>query len=398
MRRLVFLVGLCALAVVAAGPSVAGARGLPQGAAAPSPPPNLKAPRHLTTRLDWRPPHHISTKAALRVAAAGTSVQMWTRGQATGGTTYHYTMVGRNPFVAEKYPNTTIKTYVLALDIQNDSDDFSAYADDPCDANVSAQTRLLASPILKNKAYTWGGTSISPVGTQITDAFQRAEFWKYTNPSGVNPNYHVKLGFNPSTQLIHLTYTYKSIQPEITGGCDPLLEQGIKNWDSFVQTTLFPQLEANYGINPTDFVVFLLKNTVFYQGNTSNCCILGYHNAFGSPVQTYAVADYDTSGFFSGAPDISVMSHEVAEWMDDPLTTNPTPAWGNIGQVVGCQSNLEVGDPLTGTTYPVKLNGFTYHPQELAFFSWFYDQHPSIGVNGWYSDQDTFTTYAAPCS
>jgi hypothetical protein len=84
--------------------------------------------------------------------------------------------------------------------------------------------------------------------------------------------------------------------------------------------------------------------------------------------------------------------------MDDPLTTNPTPAWGNIGQVIGCQSNLEVGDPLTGTTYPVRLNAFTYHPQELAFFSWFYDQHPSIGLPGWYSDQGTFTNYAAPCS
>jgi hypothetical protein len=84
--------------------------------------------------------------------------------------------------------------------------------------------------------------------------------------------------------------------------------------------------------------------------------------------------------------------------MNDPLTTNPTPAWGHVGQVSGCQSNLEVGDPLSGTTFPVMLNGFTYHPQELAFFSWFYRQKPSIAVNNWYSDQGTFGSYAAPCT
>ena len=62
------------------------------------------------------------------------------------------------------------------------------------------------------------------------------------------------------------------------------------------------------------------------------------------------------------------------------------------------ECNLEVGDPLSGTTFPVTVGGFIYHPQELAFFSWFYHQTPSLGVNGWYSDQGTFKTYAAACS
>ena len=85
------------------------------------------------------------------------------------------------------------------------------------------------------------------------------------------------------------------------------------------------------------------------------------------------------------------------EWQNDPNTVNPTPSWGNIGQVSGCQTNLEVGDPLSGTTIADNLNGFTYHPQELAFFSWFYHQNPSLGVNGWYSNKGTFKTFAAPC-
>ena len=138
---------------------------------------------------------------------------------------------------------------------------------------------------------------------------------------------------------------------------------------------------------------------VEYIGTTSNCCVLGYHNAYtaSSGRQTYALAMYDNSRAFTGSSDISALSHEVAEWQNDPYTNNPTPSWGNIGQVSGCQKNLEVGDPLSGTTFTVTSGGFTYHPQELAFFSWFYHQSPSIGVNGWYSDQGTFKTFAAAC-
>ena len=46
-----------------------------------------------------------------------------------------------------------------------------------------------------------------------------------------------------------------------------------------------------------------------------------------------------------------------------------------------------MGDPLSGTLAPpIRMpNGSTYHLQELAFFSWFYGA-PSVGVNGWFSD------------
>ena len=162
------------------------------------------------------------------------------------------------------------------------------------------------------------------------------------------------------------------------------------------QQTLFPLL-ATKGVSPTQFPIFLFYNVVQYINQVSNCCILGYHNAvdnphFGNLVQTYSVNDFDTSGAFgAGSGDIDVLSHEVAEWMDDPLTYNATPAWGHVGQVSGCQADLEVGDPLSGTFINVKMpNKYTYHPQELAFFSWFFRQAPSIGVNGWFSSNDTF--------
>jgi len=40
-------------------------------------------------------------------------------------------------------------------------------------------------------------------------------------------------------------------------------------------------------------------------------------------------------------------------------------------------------------------NGFTYHMQELAFFSWFYGA-PSVGVNGCFSDNAKFLHDAGP--
>jgi hypothetical protein len=54
--------------------------------------------------------------------------------------------------------------------------------------------------------------------------------------------------------------------------------------------------------------------------------------------------------------------------------------------------------PLTGTFLPlIKMpNGISYQPQETAFFSWFFDQVPSLGFNDWYSTGGTFKNSAAP--
>jgi len=71
---------------------------------------------------------------------------------------------------------------------------------------------------------------------------------------------------------------------------------------------------------------------------------------------------------FGGVSDVTAASHEINGWVNDPNTANRTPAWGNIGQVSGCQANFEDGDPFSGTSIPTVSmpNGFTYHLQELA--------------------------------
>ncbi len=136
----------------------------------------------------------------------------------------------------------------------------------------------------------------------------------------------------------------------------------------------------------------------------TNCCILGYHNSFqsGPNLQIYSPFSLDTSGIF-GSMDVSTLSHELAEAFNDPSGVNSTPSWGGEGQVSGCQTNLEVGDPLspgfstlTKEWTIVGANGLTYHLQELAWVNWFFDA-PSLGAGGKSSNNGTFGGGAKPC-
>ena len=126
--------------------------------------------------------------------------------------------------------------------------------------------------------------------------------------------------------------------------------------------------------------------------------MLGYHSSTASN-QTYAVATYNDPGIFqaAGIRDVHALSHELGEWMDDPFGNNIVPAWGHVGQVGGCQDNLEVGDPVTGSAFTVTLNGFTYHPEDLVFFSWFARETPSRAVNGQYTFLNAFSGPQAVC-
>jgi hypothetical protein len=95
--------------------------------------------------------------------------------------------------------------------------------------------------------------------------------------------------------------------------------------------------------------------------------------------------------------DIGVLTHEIAEWMDDPVGPNTTPPWGHTGQVSGCQNNLEVGDPLSGTETSIGGSGFNYHMQDLAFYDWFY-RTPSHGTGGKFSFLGAFADVQGTCN
>jgi hypothetical protein len=334
---------------------------------------------------------------AVRIsAAAATTIPLWDYSVTSplDGAQYSGMMVGRSPFF-HGARTTSVPAIIIPIKIvMPDGGVFDPTAPDAaCSPSGTALSLVQASPVLQSAPFTMGGTNVGT--TQYSDAFQRGNFW--TNVSSTGDRYHTML--SPVTTLAAVTVNVPSGSGTTNSAtCGRIGVMDIIWWDGYLQATIMPSLAAQ-GVGPTTLPLFLFYDVVMSQGTPtltgSSCCILGYHSAFNSPVQTYSVFDFDTVRLFSGVSDISAMSHEVGEWVDDPLGMNLTPAWGHIGQVSGCQNDLEVGDPLSGTGFPsvtMPSNGYTYNPQELAFFSWFYRQSPSIGVNGWDSDNGTFTS------
>lgn len=166
---------------------------------------------------------------------------------------------------------------------------------------------------------------------------------------------------------------------------------------TFLDNTL-RGLITQLGIGPNTLPFFVAYDMVGLP--STGGFFFGYHTAVQvapNVFQTYGFGSYLDNQFLGfNVADISILSHELGEWLDDPVN-NPVPPWGHIGQVTGCQSNLEVGDPLTGSNSTVFTPGFNYHVQDLAFFSWFARQQPSIAVNGWYSTLNAFASPPPVC-
>jgi hypothetical protein len=247
-----------------------------------------------------------------------------------------------------------------------------------------------------NSPLTFNGVNVG--NYQYINGFMRAEFWNATSVSK-NLSDPISWSFAPAQTFAPFPPGFGIV---VGTGCSELgvISSNVLN---LFLTGLIPALQAGGVISPTKFAVFLLKNVVGSGTPPTfpkNCCTGGYHGAIGSPAQTYGVMEYDTTGQFGGVHDVTVPSHEIGEWMNDPLGNNPTPAFGHIGQVSGCQTNLEVGDPLSQVDMPViTLSGYAYHVQELAFFDWFFNAKtvPSFGTGGEFSGNGTFEGPSKPC-
>ena len=327
-----------------------------------------------------------------RQAASATTIPLWNYSLVSplDNNTYSGQMVGRSPFY-HGYRSISIQSYLIPVEL--------TFSDgtvlDPTTSNACLGATTLSvvqgSPIFQTTDWIMNGVDVGT--TQYIDGFQRANFWSDVSVAG--NSYHNALVLNTAAKI-------RVSVPAADGGAQVFFcnegQIDINWWDALVENTILPSL-VSQGIGPTSVPIFLFDSVEMCDPfSTGSCGILGYHNAFtpNGVFQSYSVSDFDNSGLYGG--DISVLSHEVGEWMDDPTTANPTPAWGNIGQVSGCQNNLEVGDPLTGTFFPpVTLGNFTYDPQELTFFSWFYRQSPSIGTGGVFSNNGTFTTSPPSC-
>ncbi|MFN7996895.1 MAG: hypothetical protein U0Q18_24995 [Bryobacteraceae bacterium] len=335
---------------------------------------------------------------ALARSAAGTTIPMFTYTMAAtkDGGSYKLSMAGTSPFAAT-LGASNIGVDIVMLQFTIAGQVFDPYLPNACLNLNQPYARFANSPLFSKTAWTFNGVNVGT--TQYVDAFRRGEFWStivhknaaaYTNTLGPKV-YLPEIAVNPgSAGIVYGT------------GCTKV---GIvsQSWlENYLRGTLIPSLTASGAINPTRLTIFLTWNVVSSSTNpptVSACCALGYHTATGTAPQTYTVIDFDTTKQFASTSDISIGSHELAEWMDDPLANNYVPYWGSVGQVSGCPNPalLEVGDPLTGTLLPA-LTG-NYHVQELAYFSWFFNAkgYASMGTGGKFSNNGKFTGPSQPC-
>jgi hypothetical protein len=289
------------------------------------------------------------------------------------GTNYNYNMVGTAP---STNTSTTIPVYIIPLKIVITSRRGAKTTYDPAHvlSNGNSVTQnTVVSPIFDSTTtYVQGGVNVGT--TQYEDAFQRANFWGTVSS---NTNYHVLLG--GPTVLAEQTLSPPS-RSGTTGSVFGFTAGLVDiNWfDAQIQSLIsrFSQIQ------PNTLPIFLTYDV--YLTQFGGCCIGGYHSAEGniSAPQAYAHASYvDHSGAF--AQDVSALSHEVGEWIDDPLVVNTG------GNNTPCGA-LEVGDPLENNSnfgaFPYSLHGFTYNLQDLVTLPYF-GAPPSTSVNGFFTFQ-----------
>jgi hypothetical protein len=313
------------------------------------------------------------------------TVAHWTSAFTSGQVSYPFGMVGTDPSLGSA--TTTVPVALIPVRF--------VFADGRSLDGTPTVPTILASPIFQNVSYTSGTT-------QFGDAIMRAEFWP--SVSTTSPDWHVLLG-TPTvypTQVIDVPANQAS---EVVGSQSHKLTARI-DYRWFVDRV--NETLNKLHIPPTALPIFHTYNS--FLALKDLCCIAGYHfvtkNTFANGnqlVQTGIVDNWVDHGIFrDGFEDIDVLSHEVSEWLNDPFTHNPVPAFG--GGNIACQNNLETGDFIATQAPPnentlITLSGFTYHLQNEALLPWFSREVPSSAIGGAYSypDPTVLTSPSAPC-
>lgn len=354
-----------------AGVAVLGALlALMLGGTAASTPSAAGGPRPHFTVL---PPPAGLAAAAAAGSVSGT-VPNWTGQFRLNGTTYPYTMVGTNPALGSA--TTVVPVTILPVKL--------VFSDGRSLDGADRVTAVKNSPIFEDATYASGTT-------QYADAMQRAGFWNKVQST--SPDYHVRLA--PPSVIHSKTLTIPARSGRISAdGRSGYVDFGFL----FSQLN---QLTAYY--SPASFLILLVKNVCITQ--SGRCSVLGFHFAFspsrGEPPATFTWSTYIDSNAEFGEPvirDVYVLSHEVAEWVNDPFVTNIVPAWP-LGDG-SCSNLLEVGDPVEFFPVPsfaVVTKNKNYHLTDVASLSWFAHKVPSRELGGKYSYLGLLDTFSKPC-
>jgi len=321
------------------------------------------------------------------------------------GVTYGYNMVGANPNTCSGSAcSSTVETDITPLIVNVGGLTFSGN-------NVLAAT--LASPQFALNDYgstpwaTAGAPNVprGPGGIlsqgdagnslQLEDATMRAQF----NKTGLS-NYHLIL--HPNV-LQAVTINVPSNQGTLlqTARGVVFADINISWWAAQIQN-----LETK--ADPTHLPLYLTDNVLLHIGpDIFNCCVIGFHgtraagggggsgNSNGNAkVQTFAWASWVQPGLYArpnggtdwALQDIHAVSHEIAEWGDDPFVNNTVEPWLTpTAPQYGCTNVLETGDPVVAIGFAMGTNTFEqgpnpngtqsadgyYHPEDEALLPWF---------------------------
>jgi hypothetical protein len=328
------------------------------------------------------PPHSYFPNAKSTVPAAQLPQWTFTWTSSFDGRTFNTVIVGTDP--SKTNTTTTVTVGIIPIKMVYGSSNGNMTFDPNSKSyykTYSTTEMVNDSPIFKSEVdYVQGGTDLGK--TQYEDAYQRGDFWGSVK---TNTNYHLLLKtvigpeqtFNvPANEGNVISNPWSGIP---TGTADI-------NWfDGQLQTVLN---KYKTQITPNILPLFITENVYLTSGG---CCIGGYHsaNGFAPSGQTYS---YSTSIQQAVVPvfsqDVGALAHELGEWIMDPFTTNASPCPGN--------SILEVGDPLENQgdfgDYPYTVGGFTFHPQDLVFITWF-GAPPATSLDVWNGKTVNVTTF-----
>jgi len=308
------------------------------------------------------------------------------------GQPYPFVMVGGDPRLGE---TTQVKTQIIPISMS-----FEGYEDSHGDPLMLDVTPVLGpfanSPNFRQAVY---GTGF----TQFGDAVQRAEFFH-----AMDPEWHTLL--EPPRPLTPVNIDVPRGEATLfrnrrTGVIFAIVDDGF--FISHLNTIL--QLQ---NIDPAALTIALTANVFLAPAaDIRHCCTVGFHTAFDAGqqdgrqvLQTFVWASWADQGIFGpNFVDVTAVTHEISEWMNDPFGSNMVPPWQYPNGAGGCQNNLETGDPLEGfanLSSPVTIDRMTYHPQSAALLQWFAREKPSGAVDGVYSfpDATLLTAPSAPCA
>ncbi len=195
---------------------------------------------------------------------------------------------------------TNIPTYVVPLIVKLGPYTFDPTVADPCSSGKVPLSTVQKSPLFNNSGpFQWGSPSVNFGTTQYTDALQKAEF--YPRECQLS-DWHSLFQLHTTTPQTYVPPQGGRVYGTTCGGT--LARIDFNDLNNYIQNTLIPSL-SNQGVTSTTFPVILMYNVV--EDESGGCCILGYHSAYGSPLQVYGFSMFDTSGLLGTSKDITAL-------------------------------------------------------------------------------------------